>query len=69
MFLTDDVPDILIRERPIMTSRDLAHKPAYRPGQQAWLETLMTTEDTKLGIVDLHPDVFATHPRYVAYTH
>lgn len=30
---------------------------------QAWLESLKTRESNKLGIIDLHPDVFATFPR------
>ena len=53
------------RDLPIMTTRKLAYKPAYRNGRQVWLETLMSQEEDKLGIVDLHPDIFATYPRYL----
>ena len=53
------------QDLPIMTTRELAYKPAHRNGRQVWLETLMSREEEKLGIVDLHPDIFATHPRYL----
>jgi len=32
--------------------------------QQAWIESLSTVEDEKLGIIDLHPDVFGIPPRF-----
>ena len=53
------------RDLPIMTTRKLAYKPAHRNGRQVWLEALMSREEEKLGIVDLHPDIFVTHPRYL----
>ena len=58
------ITDISRKRLPIMTSRKLAYKPVHREGRQVWLESLMSEEDEKLGIVDLHPDIFATHPRY-----
>ncbi|XP_062609236.1 large ribosomal subunit protein uL4m-like [Saccostrea cucullata] len=48
---------------PLITSRKLEYPNKYRAPRQAWLETLSTVEDHKLGMVDLHPDVFAVHPR------
>lgn len=51
------------RDLPLVTSRKLAHLPLNSHSKQAWLETLSTVEDEKLGIVDLHPDIFATFPR------
>jgi len=48
---------------PLMTNRKVKFSPKNRPLKQAWLETLSTVEDEKLGIVDLHPDIFATFPR------
>lgn len=51
------------RSLPIMTSRPLEFPPIHKPPKQAWLETLESIEDEKLGIVDLHPDIFATFPR------
>jgi len=34
-----------------------------RPRCQAWLESLHQLEDTKLGLLELHPDVFGVFPR------
>ncbi|XP_041354179.1 39S ribosomal protein L4, mitochondrial-like [Gigantopelta aegis] len=48
---------------PIMTSRRLEYPPLHTPPKQAWLESLDTIEDGKLGIVDLHPEIFGTYPR------
>lgn len=48
---------------PLMTSRNLEFPNKYVAPKQAWLESLSTIGDQKLGIVDLHPDVFGTHPR------
>nr|XP_022333934.1 39S ribosomal protein L4, mitochondrial-like [Crassostrea virginica]XP_022334125.1 39S ribosomal protein L4, mitochondrial-like [Crassostrea virginica] len=48
---------------PLITSRKMEYPNKYRPPRQAWLETLSTAEDHKLGMLDLHPDVFAVHPR------
>lgn len=46
-----------------MTSRKLTHlTPASQP-KQAWLESLDTVNHEKLGIVDLHPDIFGAFPR------
>lgn len=49
---------------PLITSRKLENCNKYRQPRQAWLETLSTVDDHKLGMLDLHPDVFAVHPRY-----
>jgi len=51
------------RDLPIITSRKLTHlTPASQP-KQAWLESLDTVDHDKLGIIDLHPDIFGTFPR------
>ena len=47
-----------------MTSRKLAHMPLGVHPQQAWIESLSTVEDEKLGIIDLHPDIFGIPPRF-----
>jgi len=52
------------RSLPIMTSRKLEHMPIGIRPQQAWIETLSSTEDEKLGIIDLHPNIFGIPPRY-----
>ena len=51
---------------PLMTSRSIAFPPPNVPPKQAWLESLATVDDEKLGLVDLHPDIFATFPRSVS---
>jgi hypothetical protein len=56
-------PDLGAQELPIMTARQLAHRPLNGQSKQAWLETLSSVDDKKLGIVDLHSDIFATFPR------
>ncbi|XP_072167560.1 large ribosomal subunit protein uL4m-like [Diadema setosum] len=50
---------------PVITHRPLTHfdPDPWTEIPQAWLESLRSVEDNKLGLVDLHPDVFATFPR------
>ena len=48
---------------PIVTSRQLAFPPKYRASRQVWVSNLDAVEEEKLGIIDLHPDVFASLPR------
>ncbi|XP_072377643.1 large ribosomal subunit protein uL4m [Diabrotica undecimpunctata] len=43
--------------------RTLAFPPKYQEPRQVWLESLDTIDERKLGILELHPDVFATNPR------
>lgn len=50
---------------PLMTSRKLARLPPNGQPKQAWVESLGEIEDDKLGIVDLHPEIFGTFPRWV----
>uniref|UniRef100_A0A6I8N5N7 Large ribosomal subunit protein uL4m n=1 Tax=Ornithorhynchus anatinus TaxID=9258 RepID=A0A6I8N5N7_ORNAN len=47
---------------PILRSCGLP-VPAHRTPVQAWLESLRKPRDERLGLVDLHPDVFAVAPR------
>ncbi|KAG8192989.1 hypothetical protein JTE90_028109 [Oedothorax gibbosus] len=49
---------------PLITSRNLQYKPRYTIPRQAWLCNMDTVEEEKLGIVDLHPQVFAAMPRF-----
>ncbi|KAK6489938.1 39S ribosomal protein L4 [Huso huso] len=37
--------------------------PSHLTARQAWLESLRGYEDEQLGLVDLHPDIFAVPPR------
>ncbi|XP_065314470.1 large ribosomal subunit protein uL4m-like isoform X2 [Gordionus sp. m RMFG-2023] len=43
--------------------RELKFPNLYTKPRQAWIQTLKSIEDQKLGIIDLHPDIFATIPR------
>ena len=49
------------RQLPIMTERELERVHEICTPKQAWLETL--TDEEKVGIVNLHPDIFAVYPR------
>ena len=48
---------------PIITSRNLAKLSPLQKPVQAWVETLSNIEDKKVGMVDLHPSIFAVNPR------
>ncbi|KAG7492985.1 hypothetical protein MATL_G00021310 [Megalops atlanticus] len=37
--------------------------PVHLSAKQTWLESLRSHEDDQLGLIDLHPDVFAVPPR------
>ncbi|XP_078085708.1 large ribosomal subunit protein uL4m [Mustelus asterias] len=47
---------------PILSKCEIA-VPSHLKPRQAWLESLRGYTDDKLGIIDLHPDVFAVPPR------
>lgn len=49
---------------PLITSRELQYKPKYSKPRQAWLCNMDTVEEEKLGLLDLHPSVFAAMPRF-----
>ena len=48
---------------PILASRNLAKLSPLQKPIQSWVETLSQVEDKKVGLVDLHPKVFAVSPR------
>jgi len=48
---------------PILTSRKLEFPPKYRAPRRAWISNLDAVEEEKLGLIDLHPEVFASLPR------
>ena len=53
-----------MRDLPVILNRKLQFPPpSYVGERQAWLETLDSLPDQKIGIVDLHPDVFGIVPR------
>jgi large subunit ribosomal protein L4 len=43
--------------------RQLPFPPKYQKPRQVWLENFDTIEEKKLGIIELHPEVFAVNPR------
>lgn len=47
---------------PILRQCDIP-VPSHLPVRQAWLESLRRYDEEHLGLVDLHPDVFAVPPR------
>lgn len=48
---------------PVIAGRKLDYLDPCRQPRQAWVENLDTVEEKKLGMVDLHPDVFGSFPR------
>lgn len=43
--------------------RKLLFPAKYLKPRQVWVENLDTIDEKKLGLIDLHPDVFAVSPR------
>jgi len=56
--------DPITQQLPLIVSRQLEYPHPRYPPLQAWLETLGQKRDDKLGIVDLHPSIWQTSPRY-----
>ncbi|GFS17843.1 50S ribosomal protein L4 [Elysia marginata] len=50
-------------QKPIITSRTLQFPVQHTYPRLAWLESMNSLEGNKLGMLDLHPDVFAVYPR------
>ena len=48
---------------PILTSRKLDFPPKFRSPRQVWISNLDAVEEEKLGMINIHPDVFASLPR------
>lgn len=48
---------------PIISSRKIDFPNPFVAPKQAWLENLDTVNSEKLGIIDLHPDIFGAPPR------
>ncbi|OQV18475.1 39S ribosomal protein L4, mitochondrial [Hypsibius exemplaris] len=47
----------------LITDRQLLYPPKYNTPREAWVETLGTLEGRKVGLIPLHPDIFAEFPR------
>ncbi|XP_057655229.1 39S ribosomal protein L4, mitochondrial [Diorhabda carinulata] len=50
-------------EKTNIEPRVIAFPPKYQDTRQIWLESLDTIDRRKLGLLELHPSVFATNPR------
>lgn len=62
----DSSPAVTRPPLPLILSRKIERPNPYVAPKQAWLESIDTLEGEKLGIVDLHPDIFGASPRYDA---
>ncbi|CAH1263887.1 MRPL4 [Branchiostoma lanceolatum] len=62
---TDQSAVLSSPDSPVLRLVDKSMLPRSRFSRlvYSWLETLGDIQDEKLGMVELHPDVFATHPR------
>lgn len=61
--LQDDAPFLNRSSVPILTTRKLEFPPKFRSPRQVWISNLDAVEEEKLGLINLHPDVFASLPR------
>lgn len=56
---------------PIIEKRDLWKLDKFNKFQQipqVWLSTMSCIQEKRVGLIDLHPDVFRTFPRYKDFT-
>lgn len=65
MTLTPDFPIIPGPQAPVLRRCELP-VPLHRRPVQAWVESLRGYEQERVGLTELHPDVFSTAPRSVA---
>ena len=59
----NQVSEIEKIEPIISTTKVIENGQFFHVPRQVWLESLKTIPDKKLGIVSLHPDIFAAQPR------
>ncbi|XP_033225294.1 39S ribosomal protein L4, mitochondrial [Belonocnema kinseyi] len=62
-FAENQVPQAEKIEPIISTTKTIENGKFFHVPRQVWLDTLKTIPDKKLGIVFLHPDIFAAQPR------
>lgn len=62
MTLTPDLPIAPGLPEPVLRKCELPVT-AHRRPVQAWIESLRGYEQERVGLAELHPDVFATAPR------
>ncbi|XP_023029180.1 mitochondrial ribosomal protein L4 [Leptinotarsa decemlineata] len=53
----------LLTNEKIIEPRTITFPSKYQKNRQVWLESLDTIDERKLGLLELHPKVFAVNPR------
>lgn len=59
----NQVPQTEKVEPIISTTKTIENGKFFHVPRQVWLDSLKTIPDKKIGIVSLHPDIFAAQPR------
>lgn len=57
------VRDVVAEENNTVVPKQLLYPAKYQKPRQVWLENLDTIDEKKLGLLELHPHVFAQAPR------
>lgn len=60
---TEVVPTAQPEREPLILSRTLDYLQKSKIPRVAWIENLDTLQEQKLGMVDLHPEVWGVMPR------
>lgn len=63
LLVEEQLPTTIRPPLPIIHSRKLAFPPKFKAPRQVWVSNMDTVEEEKLGLIDLHPEVFAERPR------
>lgn len=58
---TDDSPQYF--DTPMIVSRELEFPTKDGRSRRAWVENIDSIKERKLGLIDLHPEIFAVQPR------
>nr|CAG4649717.1 EOG090X0EDZ [Scapholeberis mucronata]SVE93903.1 EOG090X0EDZ [Scapholeberis mucronata] len=56
-------PTSVLDTIPIIMSKKVALPPSFKVTRQVWVSNMDTVEEEKLGLVELHPEIFAERPR------
>lgn len=57
------VPENFYSTLSTVQPRQFLFPPKYQKPRQVWVENLDTIDEKKLGLMELHPDIFAYSPR------
>lgn len=61
---TEVAPTAPAEREPLILSRKLDYMQKSQVPRAAWVENLDTLQEQKLGMVDLHPEIFGVMPRF-----